>query len=112
MKVFISQPMRGYTENEIIEERAKAISYIRERYTDVEIIDSILDIGNKTPLECLGESIKLLSQADLVYFLLGWRNARGCRIEHICAEEYGKEILEQQDYISKIINDKAGFFQR
>ena len=37
----------------------------------------------------LGESIKLLSTADVAYFLKGWNTARGCRIEYMCANDYG-----------------------
>lgn len=41
MKIFISQPMRGKTDEEILEERTKAIDIAKERYhADVEIIDS------------------------------------------------------------------------
>jgi hypothetical protein len=40
-------------------------------------------------LEYLGESIKLLAKADIAYFASGWNDARGCCIEHECAEKYG-----------------------
>ena len=40
-------------------------------------------------LEYLGESLKLLARADIAYFAPGWNEARGCKIEHVCAEEYG-----------------------
>lgn len=50
MKLFISQPMAGKTDKEI------------------EVIDSFFDGAPKTPLWYLGESIKLLGQADIAYF--------------------------------------------
>lgn len=31
----------------------------------------------------------MLSQADVAYFVKGWRTARGCLIEFKCAKEYG-----------------------
>ena len=59
-------------------------------------IDSFFEkapVGAK-PLWFLGKSIELLSDADVVYFASGWENARGCRIEHECAVEYGVDIIE------------------
>lgn len=32
--------------------------------------------------------------ADVVYFAPGWKEARGCRIEHECAKEYGMDRIE------------------
>lgn len=89
MKIFISQPMKGLSEKEIKFNREKAVKNIKSLYgDDVEIIDSYID-GGGTPLWCLGKSIELLSTADVAYFLKGWNTARGCRIEYMCANDYG-----------------------
>lgn len=45
-------------------------------------------------LEYLGESLKLLAKADIAYFAPGWRDARGCKIEHACADAYGIHHIE------------------
>ena len=88
MKIFISQPMKGLSEEEIRHNREKAIKKIKSLYgDDVEIIDSYID-DEGTPLWCLGKSIELLSTADVAYFLKGWNTARGCRIEYMCADNY------------------------
>ena len=96
-KLFISQPMRGKTDEEILRERDKAITNAMDIVKDnVEVIDSFFQdapVGAK-PLWFLGKSIELLSSADIVYFCKGWNDARGCRIEHECAKEYGIEIIE------------------
>jgi hypothetical protein len=57
----------------------------------VNIIDSYFDDSNikHSPVWCLGESIKLMSDADYVVFCNGWEDARGCRIERTIANEYG-----------------------
>ena len=102
MKVFISQPMRGKTLARIEKERNDAIYYIKTLYKDVDVIDSILDITDKTPVECLGESIKLLSQADIVYFCKDWENYRGCRIEHNVCVEYDIKTLENINNVVSI----------
>lgn len=89
MKIFISQPMKDLSEEEIRHNRMKAIKKIKSLYgDDAEIIDSYMD-GRGTPLWCLGKSIELLSTADIAYFLKGWNKARGCRIEYMCASNYG-----------------------
>lgn len=91
-KLFISQPMNGKTNEQILEERQKAISSFDD---EVEVIDSFFKDAphDATPLWYLGESIKLLGDADVVYFCKDWEKYRGCTIEHECAVRYGKEIV-------------------
>lgn len=97
MKIFISQPMKGFSEEEIRHNREKAIRKIKGLYgNDVEILDSYID-GGGTPLWCLGKSIELLSTADVAYFLKGWNSARGCRIEYMCADNYGIGAYFEED---------------
>ena len=97
MKIFISQPMKGLSEKEIKSNRENAIKKIKSLYgDDVEIIDSYID-DEGTPLWCLGKSIELLSTADVAYFLKGWNTARGCRIEYMCADNYGIGAYFEED---------------
>lgn len=100
-KLFISQPMRGLTDEEIL----KAREEIRKRAEieigeKVELIDSFIngypgEINKSVPVWYLGKSIQLLSQADIAYFGGDWRNARGCKIEHEIAKEYGIDRIEE-----------------
>lgn len=97
MKIFISQPMNGRTDEAIKAERNRIITLAKERYgEDVEIIDSFLEGAphDAKPLWFLGKSIEMLSHADVAYFAKGWESARGCRIENTCAIEYGVEVVE------------------
>lgn len=101
-KLFISQPMRGKTDEEILAERKKAIeSAERNLGEPVEVIDSFFKNApaDARPLWFLGKSLELLSTADIAYFAKGWEDARGCRIENQCAIEYGIEVIE--DYTEK-----------
>lgn len=41
----------------------------------------------------LGKSLEALAGADIIYFCPGWDTARGCKIEHQCAVEYGIERI-------------------
>lgn len=95
-KLFISQPMRGKTDEEILKEREIAIEKARDVLgEEVEVIDSFFQSApvNAKPLWFLGKSLELLSTADIVYFADGWENARGCKIEHECVVEYGIDII-------------------
>lgn len=94
-KLFISQPMNSRTNDEIKEERDKIIATVKKTYNDLEVLESFFkDVPHDAkPLWYLGESIKLLSEADIVVFAKGWNKARGCKIEHQCAVDYGKKIV-------------------
>ena len=100
-KIFISQPMRGLTDEEILNKRQEirenAEKVIKE---PVELIDSFIEdypgeINKHIPVFYLGKSIQFLSQADVAYFGGDWRNARGCKIENEIAKQYGIKIIEE-----------------
>ena len=94
--VFISQPMRGKTSEEIRAEREKAVEVVKAFVHDeVKVLDSYFDDFDGNPLEFLAKSIALLAKADVAYFAKGWEDARGCRIEHICAVEYAIDRIEE-----------------
>ena len=94
-KLFISQPMNGISDEEILKEREKAIQLAKtELGEDVDIIDSFFQSAphDAKPLWFLGKSLELLSNADVIVLGKGWERARGCRIEHECAIQYGIKI--------------------
>ena len=97
-KLFISQPMRDKTDEEIKSERNDIIGKVKERYpdTEIEVIDSFFENAphDAKPLWFLGKSLELLSTADIAYFADGWEEYRGCSIEHKCAIEYGINIIQ------------------
>ena len=95
MKVFISQPMTGLTNEEIIKVRNKVITYLTDSYIfgvineEIEIIDSFIQNSNEKPLYLLGKALEKLSTADVCVFVDGWKDSRGCRVEHECCVQYG-----------------------
>lgn len=97
MRVYISVPMRGRTDAEILNERRKAIEIVKadNTYEDIKVINNFFgeESRNDNPLWCLGESLKKLSTADLAFFADGWQDARGCRIEFECAVAYGIKFM-------------------
>lgn len=97
VKVFISQPMNGKTDEEILKERNQLIDCAKEHYGEnIEVIDSFFKGAphNANPLWFLGESIKKLSEADVAVFAKDWEKARGCKIENECCISYGITAIE------------------
>lgn len=73
-KLFISQPMRGKSNEEIIVEREKAVKSAAEKLGEpVEVIDSFFKNAPVTaaPLWFLGKSLEALAGADIIYFCPG-----------------------------------------
>lgn len=96
-KLFISQPMRGKTDEEILSVRAKAIeSAERTLCEKVEVLETFFQDApeDAKPLWYLAKSIEMLSTADVAYFTKDWEQYRGCRIENACAIEYGILTIE------------------
>lgn len=96
-KLFISQPMRGKSDDQILAERSNAIQAAKDALgEEVEVIESFFQgaPADANPLWFLGKSLELLSTADIAYFAPGWSQARGCKIEHLCATEYGIHTIE------------------
>lgn len=97
MNIFIAQPMRGKTKQEILAVRADIIDRYTSKFEGCCItcfLKEEIKEKVKKPLYSLGASIKTLSAADVVIFAKGWEKARGCRILHDCCEAYGVRYIE------------------
>ena len=112
-KVFISMPMNGKTDEEIVKEFKSTKKRVLELFDGCQVIDSVfsnfdLDNNANTPIHYLGRSIELLADADIVYFARGWDKARGCLIEYQVAKTYGKTYVEEpkQEQKEPLIKDK------
>jgi len=94
-KLFISQPMQGKSDEEILIERKALIARAQEKIgEEVEALDTFFTDFDGNALAFLGKSISALSEADVAIFGAGWKDARGCRIEHICCVEYGTDRID------------------
>lgn len=91
MKIFISQPMRGKTDAEILAERERAIKAAKTKWgAGVEVLESFFQdapVGAE-PLWFLGESLKVMADADAVILCPNWRLTRGCIVEAAAANRY------------------------
>ena len=97
MKVFISQPMRDKTDEQIKAERNRAIEAIKAKYPneEIEILDSFFESAphDANPLWFLGKSFQVLSNADLAYFIGDWDKYRGCQMEQMACKAYGIDTI-------------------
>lgn len=89
-KLFISQPMRGKTPAEILDERSRMIFQAEKMFPDgIEVLDTYYKDFDGNRVEFLGRSIGDLGKADVAIFAPGWEEYTGCRCEHTVCEEYG-----------------------
>lgn len=108
MKIFISQPMKGLSDEEILIVREQAIEEIKikyqffERNKELEII-STFEVGedenipeDPNRLWWLGRALQMLSYCDKIYMCKGWENSSGCRVEKLAAVEYNIGIDYQK----------------
>lgn len=105
-KIMISQPMNGLTDEQIAETRNRFLEYAKkEGLTVVNTFfsdeyyskESITQRGVvQIPLSFLAKSVENMSLCHKAYFAKGWENARGCKIEHEIAKQYGLEIIYEE----------------
>ena len=109
-KIMISQPMNGFKEEQIVDARNKFLLYAEKEKLEVVNTyfqdewyyskESMTDRGVvQIPLCFLAKSIENMALCDKVYFSTMWENARGCKIEHEIALQYGLEIIYESNII-------------
>lgn len=99
-RVFISQPMNDKTEEEVLLVRKHVEDKLRSILgDDFELLDTYhqdapLDAGR---LYYLGGSIRAMDKVDLIYFTRDYKEAKGCKIEFMIANEYGLNYIVEED---------------
>ena len=94
MDLMISQPMKGKTNEQIREERANLIKKLEEQGN--KVLDTVFEnapANEDIAIYMLSQSIRYIGKVDGVVFMRGWESARGCKIEHQVAVEYGKQVF-------------------
>jgi hypothetical protein len=96
MKVFLSHKMSGLSEEEVMQIRQKAIDYLTDKYGQIEVIDNYHHEDapeNAGRIWHLGTSIRMMEEADAIYFCDGWEYAKGCVIEYKICRLYNLNII-------------------
>lgn len=99
MLFMISQKMGGFSDEEILATRDRLRDEllaegheVLDTYYEAELPPDVKNSG----LYWLGLSLMDMSKCDAVYFSDGWYDARGCRIEHDAATEYGLQMRYEE----------------
>ena len=95
-KIYISQPVRGRSTDDIIAERKALVAdaAVALQTDEVEALDTYRGAyTTKHPLTLLAWALEKMADADAVIFAPGWRDARGCRVEYFAALQYDIPIL-------------------
>lgn len=94
MKIFISTPMNGLTDDQI----KATFKRVREEVSDQlscdttatqTVSNAIFGRIGRSRLQMLGHSISLLDTVDAIIFTTGFTKASGCLVEYHVVNEYG-----------------------
>ena len=107
--IFISQPMTGKSEEEILATRQKEIDKIHQLFdadgVEINIIASYIDDATRKHFKehvsddinwdifWLSQSLERLAMADMIWLCEGWEYSKGCNVELECAIQYGLCIV-------------------
>ena len=114
--IFISQPMTGKSEEEILATRQKEIDKIHQLFdadgVEINIIASYIDDATRKHFQkytsddinwdifWLSQSLERLAMADMIWLCEGWEYSKGCNVELECAMQYGISIV-YPEYITE-----------
>lgn len=119
--IFISQPMTGRSEEEILATRQREIEKIHQRFdadgVEINIIASYIDDATRKHFKehvsddinwdifWLSQSLERLAMADIIWLCDGWEYSNGCNIELECATRYGVGIMYPESTLKRIYPD-------
>ena len=119
--IFISQPMTGKSEEEILATRQKEIEKIHQLFdadgVEINIIASYIDDATRKHFKkyvsddinwdiyWLSQSLQRLALADMIWLCDGWEYSNGCNIELECATRYGISIMYPESTLKRVYPD-------
>lgn len=96
MKVFLSLPTDGTSEEEIELTRSKMVKEIKKLHpgSNVAVLNPYKEGASEDiSLLFLGDAIQTLNNVDAAYFTNDWKYARGCSIIYQVCEAYGIPVF-------------------
>lgn len=105
IKVFISQPFSGKTEDEVMQQKNDIIVKLKRYFGDIVVIDNYhQELPAESPISetgkrlwYLGNSITMMRFADVIVFSSDYKKALGCKAEMEIAQLYGLKIMIEED---------------
>jgi len=106
IKIMISQPIKGLTEKQILETKNRFLDFAKKE--NMEVVNTYfkhewfakIELNHvgviQVPVYYLAKSLEKMAHCNVVYFAKGWENARGCKIEHEVALQYGLDIIYEE----------------
>lgn len=96
MKIFISTPMNGLTDDQIRATFKRIREKVSEQLSHEDtanqtVSNAIFGKIGRSRLQLLGHSISILDTVDDIIFTVGFTQAKGCLIEYQVVNEYGDE---------------------
>ena len=111
--VFISQPMTGLCEEEILATRKKEEEKIYKFFDNIEVnvIDSYIDDKTRDAFQgyrhmtniinwdvyWISHSLQKLAMADVLWLCDDWEYSKGCEVELMCAELYDIDVIYPEE---------------
>jgi uncharacterized protein YktB (UPF0637 family) len=94
MKIFISTPMNGLTDDQIKATFKRVQEEVSEQLccdttATQTVSNAVFGKIGRSRLQMLGHSIALLDTVDAIIFTTGFTKASGCLIEYHVVNEYG-----------------------
>lgn len=112
-RVFVSVGMSGREAYDIGNDIERAKTTIKHNATGkVHIIDNydcVKPDTLTTRLYCLGEAVKKLGDCDACFFVKGWENYNGCKVEMEVCKTYGIEIILEEELEKKELEKTVNF---
>ena len=106
MNVFISQPMVGLANDELKKYRSKVLDMVKRRYPTEKIrfitnpLIANLPHDDNSIVWYLGESLKCIASANLVFFPKDWESDYICSLEHEICRFYNIPIIHEDEYFT------------
>ena len=98
MKVFVSQPHKNRSWEQLEATSAKIVEEIQKRRPNENVIEVPMlspdQFKGQHPVYYLGMNLQMMCQADLVVFEPGWWESRPCCIEHDVCDQYGIDYID------------------
>jgi hypothetical protein len=101
--------MNGLTDKQISETRNKFLDFAAKK--NLEVVNTYfkdewfakIELNHvgviQVPIYYLAKSLEKMAHCNTVYFTKGWENARGCKIEHEVALQYGLDIIYEDNVL-------------